>query len=417
MPSTVSPAGGPRPKFLGNAIILGLLSAIGPFAIDMYLPALPAIGENLRADSNTVQLSIMAFFVALGFGQLFYGPVSDMVGRKPPLYFGITVFAVGSVGCALAPDIVTLIAFRFLQGIGACACSAIPRAIVRDLHRGPDAAKLMSLLMLVFSVSPILAPVIGSVVISIAGWRAVFWIVAVIAALGLVLIGTRLKETRPPAHRVESSIGGAFRAYGALLKDRHFLGLVFIGAFGMSGFFVFLANSSFVLIEHYGLSPTLYSVAFSINAVSFIGVSQFTSMLGRRYGLRNIVRPAVAIYAVLMVLLFVLFALGFDHLAIMVVLLFVANGALGLVIPTSAVLALEDHGALAGTASALMGTLQFATGSVVIAVVGLFVDGSALPMIGGMAACAIASFTFAFVTLRHASSSRAANAAMKAPAE
>ena len=417
MPSSAFSAGAPRPKFLGNAIILGLLSAIGPFAIDMYLPALPAIGASLRADSNTVQLSIMAYFVALGFGQLFYGPVSDMVGRKPPLYFGIAVFAIGSLGCALAPDITTLIAFRFVQGIGACACSAIPRAIVRDLHRGPDAAKLMSLLMLVFSVSPILAPLVGSLVIGVAGWRAIFWVIAASAILGLVLTATGLKETRPPSRRVESSIGGAFRAYGSLLKDRHFLGLVFIGAFGMSGFFVFLANSSFVLINHYGLSPTLYSFAFSINAVSFIGVSQFTSMLGRRYGLRAIVRPAVTIYAVLMVLLFALFAIGFDHLAIMIVLLFVANGALGLVIPTSAVLALEDHGALAGTASALMGTLQFATGSVVIALVGLFVDGSALPMIGGMAACAVASFTFAFVTLRHTARSGTAKTPVKAPAE
>ena len=144
-------------------LILGLLSAIGPFAIDMYLPALPQIGASLDAQVGAVQASLTAFFLSIGVGQLLYGPVSDMLGRKPPLYFGLTVFAVASVGCALAPNIETLVAFRFVQGLGAAACMAVPRAVVRDLHTGHAAARMMSLLMLVFSVSPILAPLAGSV--------------------------------------------------------------------------------------------------------------------------------------------------------------------------------------------------------------------------------------------------------------
>lgn len=189
----------PFSPFFRMALILGLLSAIGPFAIDMYLPALPAIGAALRADVGAVQWSLTAFFLALGVGQLVYGPVSDMVGRRPPLFFGLGLFTLASVGCALATDVHTLVLLRFVQGLGAAAGMVIPRAVVRDLHTGTEAARLMSLLMLVFSVSPLLAPLVGSGVIALAGWRGVFWVVAVAALAGLVLVQRALHETRPPA--------------------------------------------------------------------------------------------------------------------------------------------------------------------------------------------------------------------------
>jgi multidrug resistance protein len=175
-------------SFFRAALVLGLLSAIGPFAIDMYLPALPSIGQTLGASMGAVQASLMAFFISLGIGQIIYGPVSDMIGRKAPLYFGLVLFAAGSIGCALAPDVHTLIVLRFIQGLGACAGMVVPRAIVRDLHTGHDAARLMSLLMLVFSVSPILAPLAGSILIESFGWRSVFWAVTVAAAAGLLLV-------------------------------------------------------------------------------------------------------------------------------------------------------------------------------------------------------------------------------------
>lgn len=386
-------------NFYRAAVVLGLLSAIGPFAIDMYLPALPSIGHSLNASALAVQMSLMAFFISLGVGQLIYGPVSDMVGRKTPLYFGLCLFALGSVGCALAPDIGTLIALRFVQGLGACAGMVIPRAVVRDLHTGPEAAKLMSLLMLVFSVSPILAPLAGSLVIEFAGWRGVFWVVTGASVLGLILLSTSLQETRPASDRVASTVRGALSAYRKLLTDRHFLGLLFIGAFGISSFFAYLAHSSFVLIGHYGLSPRQYSIAFSVNAASFIGVSQFTGRLSRRFGLKPLVSGAVVGFAVTMVSLALLSVLGVDSLAVMVVLLFIGYGFLGLIVPTTAVLALDEHGAIAGTASALMGTLQFVTGAVVIAISGLFLDGTARPMLVAIAVCAVASLITARLTL------------------
>lgn len=386
--------------FLKNALVLGLLSAIGPFAIDMYLPALPSIGQTLDVSMSAVQASLMAFFISLGIGQIIYGPISDMVGRKPPLYFGLALFAVCSVGCAMAPDIETLIVLRFLQGLGASAGMVIPRAVVRDLHTGNDAARLMSLLMLVFSVSPILAPLSGSLLIEWWGWRSVFWAVTVAAVLALILLATSQAETRPREQRVDSSVRSALSAYALLLREPHFLGLVFIGAFGISSFFAYLANSSFILIDHYGLTPRQYSIAFAANAASFIGVSQFTGRLSARFGLVPVVKVAVTAYALVMTALLAINLLGIERLDVMLVMLFVGFGFLGLVIPTTTVLALEEHGTIAGTASALMGTLQFVTGAAVMAITGLFVDGTARPMVAGIAACALLALFIAWLTLR-----------------
>jgi DHA1 family bicyclomycin/chloramphenicol resistance-like MFS transporter len=382
-----------------TALVLGLVSAIGPFAIDMYLPALPSIGQSLGASMGAVQASLMSFFIALGLGQIVYGPASDMLGRKLPLYFSLMLFAIGSVGCALAPDIQTLIALRFVQGLGASAGMVIPRAIVRDLHTGVDAARLMSLLMLVFSVSPILAPLAGSLLIEWTGWRSVFWAVTLISAVSLAVLATGLAETRHAVQRKGSTLKSAMKAYGELLRAPQFLGLVFIGAFGMASFFSFLANSPFVMIDHYGLTPRQYSLAFAINAASFIGVSQFTGKLATRFGLVNMVKFSVTGYALVMVLLLLQNLLGLDRLDVLIVLMLIGFGFLGLVVPATSVLALEAHGAIAGTASALMGTLQFATGALVMAVVSQFVDGSALPMIAGIAGCALAALAIAWATI------------------
>ena len=387
------------PQFLRVAVVLGLLSAIGPFAIDMYLPALPTIGADLNAGTAAVQMSLLVFFLSMGLAQIVVGPISDMIGRKAPLYIGLVLFAIGAVGAALAPNIEWLIAFRFLQGLGASAGMVVPRAIVRDLHTGTEAARLMSLLMLVFSVSPILAPLTGSLIIESLGWRAVFWTVTGAAVLAVILLATSLKETRPADHRAESSIRSALVGYRFLLGDRNFLGLTAIGGFGIASFFVYLANSSFILIDHYGLSPSIYSVFFSINAVAFIGMSQLTGWLTERFGLKRVVRVAVVGYATMMVVLLAVFASGVDRLDVLAALLFVGYGFLGLVIPTTSVLAMEEHGEIAGTASALMGTLHFAIGAAAMAVAGLFFDGTPLPMVAGITISAVIAFGLAQVTL------------------
>ncbi len=297
-------------RFFRIAIILGLLSAVGPFAIDMYLPALPSIGADLSASTGAVQMTLLAFFLSLGVGQIFVGPISDMVGRKAPLYAGLGLFALGGIGAALSPTIEWLIAFRFVQGLGACAGMVVPRAIVRDLHTGPEATRLMSLLMLVFSVSPLLAPLTGSFIIASLGWRAIFWVVTVAAAIGMLLLFLFQAETRPPEDRQGSSLTGALSSYGRLLRDRHFLALTFIGGFGTASFFVYLSSSSFIFIDHFGLSPLRYSLAFSFNAISFFTMAQLTGTLTERFGLQRVVRVAVVGYLASMLVLLALTLAG-----------------------------------------------------------------------------------------------------------
>jgi DHA1 family bicyclomycin/chloramphenicol resistance-like MFS transporter len=239
-------------SFTRNAIVLGLLSAVGPFAIDMYLPALPSIAADLHATTATTQMTLTVFFIAFGFCQISYGPLSDVYGRKPPLYAGLALFTIGSIGCALAPNVGWLIACRFVQGAGAAAIAVIPRAVIRDLHTGVEATRLMALVMLVFSVSPILAPFTGSALIVPFGWRAVFVAVTVAALIGLLLTMCLLPETRPAVERIKGDFGNVIGGFWKLLCDRHFLGLTFIGGLGMASFFAFLSTSSFVYIGHYG---------------------------------------------------------------------------------------------------------------------------------------------------------------------
>ena len=387
-------------NFLRMALVLGLLSAVGPFAIDMYLPALPAIAISLQSDAHTVQLSLLAFFVSFAISQIVYGPAADILGRKPPLYGGIALFVVGSIGCALAPDIGWLVGFRFVQGLGAGAPAVVPRAIVRDLHTGAEATRLMSLLMLVFSVSPLLAPLAGSLIIDAAGWRAIFWAVAAIGTVGLALVAFGLEETRPHAERAGSDVASTLRAFALLLRDRHFMGLVAIGAFGIASFFIYLANSSFVLIGHYGLTPRQYSLAFAVNAASFIGASQAAGRLTARFGLARVVSVAVTCFATAMCVGCALNLAGFDQLPVMMAMLMIGYGFLGLVVPISAVMALDEHGEIAGAASALMGTLQMITGAVVMAGMGALTDGTARPMIAGIAVVAVTAAVITRVTLR-----------------
>lgn len=387
-------------SYARNAIVLGLLAAVGPFAIDMYLPALPTIAADLATTTSATQMTLTAFFLGFGLSQLAYGPITDMVGRKPPLYFGLGLFLVGSVVCGLAPSIEWLIAFRLIQGIGAASVMVVPRAVIRDLHTGVEATRLMSTVMLVLSVSPILAPVTGSALIVPFGWRAVFVAVAIVAVIALVLVGTVLPETWPKERRVRSELASVMSGYGTLLRHWRFLGLTFIGGLGMASFFSFLASSSFIYIDHYGLTPTEFSLAFSVNAIGFIGSSQFSATLGMRFGMARVVSTAVTAYALIAVALLVVTLAGVDSLAVLMVMLFLAFAWLGLVIPATMVLALDDHGPIAGMASALGGTLQMVAGGVLIVIVSAFYDGTSLPMVTAIALCAVGAFILARLTLR-----------------
>lgn len=388
-----------KTSFARNAIVLGLLSAVGPLAIDMYLPSLPTIVDDLQTSDAAGQGTLMAFFLAVAVCQIVYGPISDSFGRKAPLYFGMALYSVAAVGCSLAQSIEWLLAWRFLQGVGACASMTIPRAIVRDLHTGNDAARLMSLIMLVFSVVPILAPLLGSIITEFGGWREIFWVIAAMGVLALALAYFMLGETRSVEARVPFSLRAIGANYLQLLGDRKYLGVTFIGAFGMASFFAFLAGSSFVYINHFGLTATQYSLMFSVNAIAFIGTAQFSSYLGRRFGLTRVVSAALTFYLVATWLLLALTLAGIDSMLLMASLLFLGFGAMGLVIPSTAVLALDNYGPTAGTAAALMGTLQLVVAAVLIGIVGAFSTGTQVPMLSAIAACALIAFIIGRLTL------------------
>ncbi|MGY2313312.1 multidrug effflux MFS transporter [Pseudomonas sp. SDO5522_S412] len=381
------------------ALLLGLITAVGPFAIDSYLPALPTLGASLHASPAAVQMSLTVFFMIIGVCQLFYGPISDVFGRKPPIYAGLAIFIVASIGCALAPSIEVLIGFRALQAFGACAGMVIPRAIVRDLYTGHEAARLMALLMLVVSISPILAPLAGSVIIAVWSWREVFWVLGVAAVLCLIMTAVQLPETHPAERRLGKTLGNAFGSYGALLRDPVFTGLSVVGGFGLATFFVFIGSAPFVYIEYYGLTPTQFSLCFALNAASFFALSQLTARLSARFGLAPLIRWSVAGVATVMTLL-ALTTLWGNSLPLMMALLFIGFGFLGLLLPAAGVLSLEDHGAVAGSASALLGAIQMITAAVAMSLAGLFADHTPAPMLIGIALSAVAAMLTVWWTLR-----------------
>jgi DHA1 family bicyclomycin/chloramphenicol resistance-like MFS transporter len=386
--------------YVRSAIVLGLLACIGPFSIDMYLPAMPAIARDLGSDMAGVQMTLSVYFLAFGLAQLVYGPLADMYGRRPPLYGGLALFFAGTVGCALAPTIDWLIALRFVQGVGGAAVMVIPRAIVRDLHTGPRATRLMSTIMLVISVSPMLAPLAGSGLVALAGWRLVFAALVGAAVVSFLVTTFALPETLKPENREPVDLAHLLRGSRLLLTSPYFMGLTFIGGFGMASFFVFLATASFVYTGWYGLTPTQFSLAFAVNAIGFFTASQFAANLGERFGMARTVLVAACGFAFFDLLLLTATLHADPSLPFLMAMLILGNACLGLVIPTAMVMALDDHGHIAGLASSLGGTLQMMAGAGMIALAGPFLDGTPRPMVTAIAVCATLTLVIALSVLR-----------------
>lgn len=388
-----------RDPLFRMALLLGLLSAVGPFAIDMYLPALPEVARDLGTSEAAAALTLTAYFIVFGVAQMIYGPLSDAIGRKPPLVLGVSVFLVATIAAALAPDIGWLIAARAVQGLGAATLMAVPRAVIRDMATGPAAARMMAAIMIVISVSPMLAPLTGSLVMAWGGWREIFFVLAVAAGLSLALIVLVLPETLAVAQRRPVRLAEMLAGARRLLGDRRFLGLTMIGGFGMASFFVFLASASFVYTGQYGLSPTGFSLAFAVNAIGFFSASQFAGRLAERFGMERVISLAITGFALAALVLSLVVLAGFDALPVVVAGLFVGNAFLGLVMPTAMVMSLDPHPDIAGLASSLGGTVQMLTGGVMIALTGLFMDNTAATMVPAIALCAVLAWVAAAASL------------------
>lgn len=372
-------------------IALGILCAVGPMATDMYLGAMPVIATSLDGSAAGVQLSVMAFFLGFTVGQLFYGPISDRTGRKPMIHLALTIFVVSSVGCMVARDISQLLAWRLLQGVGGSIGMVMAAAVIRDLYTGVKAARMMSIVVLVNGVAPIVAPLLGSLLLDLGSWRLIFLVLAMFGLAAGLLAWFLLPETRMDELRRMSKPHHAFRWYRHLLGRRDFMPYAGTLALAQGGFFVYIAGSSFIFIELYGFSPLAYSLLFSLNAIGLaIGAQVATRQVPRR-GLRAVAKVSTIIYATAAVLLFAIQLAGAGGIVPTSVLLFVMVASLGGIMPTCNVLCLEGHGAISGVAAALMGALGFGTGAAAIFLLGLLEDGTATPMIGIIAVCAVAA--------------------------
>lgn len=381
------------------APILGCLGAIGPLAIDMYLPGLPAIAMDLKVGEGAVQFSLMTFFAGLMIGQLFYGPLSDRTGRKPMIYVGLALFVAASLGCATAATAGQLIAWRFAQGLGGSIGMVIGLAVIRDLYTGHTAARLMALMMIVLSVAPVLAPLLGTAIMTIAPWPALFVVLALFGAACALLVAFALPETRLDELRIVSRPLDAVRNYLHLAVSRRYIPYVAATALAQAGFFAYLAGSSFVFISVHGLTPAAYSLIFAANAIGLMAGAQIAPRLMGRFSPQAIVRVALAVYALAALLLAMLELLGDAGLVPLSMLLFVVITSLSFVMPLNSVMALETYGAISGTAAALMGAIQFGAGTLASFLVGLTANGTALPMVliialGGIAACLVAIKAF-----------------------
>jgi DHA1 family bicyclomycin/chloramphenicol resistance-like MFS transporter len=361
--------------------------ALGPLSIDMYLPAFPELARDLRTDPASVQRTLAAYFVGLALGQAFYGPLADRFGRKLPLYAGLAIFSLASAACALATSIDALIALRFVQALGGCAGMVIARAVVRDSFDERDSARVLSMLMLVMGLAPILAPVIGGWLVVHQGWRAIFWVLAGFGALNLVSVRLTLGETLPVERRQRHDLVTVLKVYGALLCDRPFMRSALAGGLIVAGMFAYIAGSPFVFMEIHGVSPEGYGLIFGANAAGLILASQVNGRLVMRMDRERLFRGALCAAAASGTLLFAAAVTGLGGFAGILVPLFVFIGSLGFTLPLAAALAMAPHGRNAGSASALIGVLQFTLGAVAGTAVGLLHEGSATPMTLIIAAC------------------------------
>jgi DHA1 family bicyclomycin/chloramphenicol resistance-like MFS transporter len=361
-------------------ILLGVLSAVGPISTDMYLPAFPAIEATYGGHAGTAQITLATWFLGLAIGQITQGSLSDRFGRRGPLIVGTVIYTLASAGCALAPDLTTLAVLRCVAAFGGSASMVIPRAIVRDLSEGLAAARMMSRLILIMGAAPILAPTLGGFILGAASWHAIFWICTLYGAVCCALVVWKLPDTMPKPMRVSLSLSRMAHRYGRILVERGFITHAMLGGFAMFGMFGYLGGSPAVFIERFGLSPGTYGALFGACAAGFILGSQISPRLLPKYGAGRVMRAAARVYlaASLVVGLVAFSGIGPWYLTSLPIL--VALTSMGFILPNATVGALQRHANHAGSASALMGTLQFCLGAVSGLSVGLLADGTSRPM-------------------------------------
>ncbi|MCD0490005.1 multidrug effflux MFS transporter [Pedobacter sp. MC2016-14] len=379
-------------KYFSLILVLGSLTALGPFSIDMYLPAFPVIAKDLQTTTEQVAISLSSFFIGISLGQLLYGPLLDRYGRKKPLYIGLAVYILASLGCVFAATLDQLIVLRAVQAIGSCAAAVASVAMVRDLFPVKDSAKVFALLMLVVGVSPMVAPTVGSYITVYFGWHAVFYVLLALGVLNLLSSFLWLPESFIPDRTLSLKPVPILKGFFNVMIESQFYTYALTGAISFAGLFAYVAGSPVVFMEVFNVSTETYGWIFAILSVGLIGSSQINSMLLKRYKSEQIIRMAI-IGQVLVTALFLMGALN-DWYGLMatICVLFLFLCCLGFTNPNTAALALAPFTKNAGTASALMGAIQMGIGALASSMLSVFHLKSAVPMAAVMAATSIIAF-------------------------
>ncbi len=370
-------------------LILGLLSAIGPLSIDMYLPAFPSIAKGLHTTVSSVMLSLSSFFVGISVGQLLYGPLLERYGRKTPLYFGLGLYAISSFACTTAMSVETLIVFRFFQALGGCVGMVASRAMVRDLFEVKDNAKVFSTLMLVVAVSPIIAPTLGGFITTYFGWRYIFGMLIVVIALIIPGIYFLLPESKKPDPNFSLKPKAILSGFATIVKHPQFGVYTFTGAVAYAGLYAYISGSPYVFMEVFKVTEQHYGWIFAIVAAGLISASQLNSVLLKKYKSEQIIKGALSFQGVIGILLVSSSLFGFSELYSTIALVFLFLCCQGFIFPNASALSMAPFGHNAGNASALMGFIQMSVGAFMSAMVSVLHNETTLPMTGVMAFCSL----------------------------
>jgi DHA1 family bicyclomycin/chloramphenicol resistance-like MFS transporter len=368
-------------------LILGLLSAIGPFSIDMYLPGFPAIAKDLHTSVGIVSYSLASFFIGICIGQLICGPLLDRFGRKMPLYVGMIIYVLSSIGCALSWSIELLIVMRFFQALGGCVGIVAPRAIIRDIFPVEENAKIFSFMILILGVSPIIAPTVGSYVVAHFSWHIVFVILSLITCLIFIAVVYWLPESRQPDPTYSLKAKPILNNFRNVLKVPQFYTYALASAISSAGLYAYLASSPFVFMELFKTTEQQYGFIFSINAAGLILCSQLNNLLLRKYTSEQISLVTLSVQTAVGILLLLGTIFNVVNLYSTIVLISLFLSCQGLSFPNTAALSMAPFEKDAGSASALMGAMQMAIGALAAAAVGFVKPTTAIPMAAVMAGC------------------------------
>lgn len=384
-----------RKGHLRLILVLGSLTAVGPFSIDMYLPGFPAIARDLQTDIAHVGWSLTSYFIGISLGQLGYGPLLDKFGRKKPVIVGLVIYILAAAGCGLSPSIHWLVAMRFMLAVGSCVGIVATRAIVRDLFPLNEVARIFSTLMLILGVSPILAPSAGAYVADFLGWRYIFAVLGVIASLILVGVVRLLPESRPGDRSISLRPAVLVRRYAGVFREPTFFAYGLASAAASAGLFAYIADSPFVFMNLFGLSEQQFGLVFSMSACGVIGASQLNRLWLRKRTSMEISRIAI-VFQCAVALLLVVFVLTDVPPGGFYVLIFCYLAGLGSLSPNTTAIALGPFSSHAGSASALLGSMQMAAGAIASSLVSLFHNGTAMPMAIMLLGASLASLGLQF---------------------